>query len=417
MRVLMVAPHPVYSPRGTPISVLNRCRALSKLGHEVDLVTYPIGEDVAVPGLRYLRAPSLGLKRVRVGISWRKAPLDASVLVKAAWMLLAHPRRYAVLHTHEEAGVLGPLARALHVAHVYDMGNEFSVVARNYGFSERNVLTRAASLSEKLIVRSATVVIAHFPAIMTAVKSWAPTLPVEVVFNIPLEPPPCSELVARFRSSWSPDNRTVALYTGTLERYQGLDRLVDAMANEAVRESRLRLVIVGGTDDQVRALRERAQRLGLEATVLLTGVIPQDEVSSALEAADILVSPRASGTNTPLKLFAYLKSGKPLLATRIPSHTQILDDSSALLVEATTSGLAEGLLLLQSDQALRARLAAKSVELASAYGESSFLRGVERAYGHIPGSGRGERVASHEPGEGRGPRVGVDSAAGSWGEM
>ena len=47
-------PHPVYSPRGTPISVLNRCRALAELGHEVDLVTYPMGEDVPVPGLHYL---------------------------------------------------------------------------------------------------------------------------------------------------------------------------------------------------------------------------------------------------------------------------------------------------------------------------------------------------------------------------
>ncbi len=37
MRILMVSPHPVYSPRGTPISVLNRCRALAELGHEVDL--------------------------------------------------------------------------------------------------------------------------------------------------------------------------------------------------------------------------------------------------------------------------------------------------------------------------------------------------------------------------------------------
>ena len=112
MRVLMVSPHPVYSPRGTPISVLNRCRALAELGHEVDLVTYPMGESVPVPGLRYLRAGVPGIKTVAVGLSWRKVPLDMAVFAKASWLLVMHRRRYQVLHTHEEAGVLGLLARA-----------------------------------------------------------------------------------------------------------------------------------------------------------------------------------------------------------------------------------------------------------------------------------------------------------------
>ena len=57
MRVLMVSPHPVYSPRGTPISVFNRCLALCALDHQVDLVTYPVGEDRQVEGLRYLERP------------------------------------------------------------------------------------------------------------------------------------------------------------------------------------------------------------------------------------------------------------------------------------------------------------------------------------------------------------------------
>lgn len=38
MRVLMIAPEPVFRPRGTPFSVRDRCRALSELGHQVDLL-------------------------------------------------------------------------------------------------------------------------------------------------------------------------------------------------------------------------------------------------------------------------------------------------------------------------------------------------------------------------------------------
>ncbi len=58
MKILMIAPQPFFEPRGTPISVYQRIEGLSKLGHSVDLVTYHIGEDVEIPGLRIFRAPN-----------------------------------------------------------------------------------------------------------------------------------------------------------------------------------------------------------------------------------------------------------------------------------------------------------------------------------------------------------------------
>src|SRR2546427_11903202 len=51
----MIAPEPFFEPRGTPFSEFHRIRALTDLGHQVDLVTYPFGEDVTMPGLRLFR--------------------------------------------------------------------------------------------------------------------------------------------------------------------------------------------------------------------------------------------------------------------------------------------------------------------------------------------------------------------------
>src|SRR4026208_1836406 len=56
VKILMIAPEPFFEPRGTPFSEYHRIRALLELGHTVDLVTYPFGEDVALPGLRVFRA-------------------------------------------------------------------------------------------------------------------------------------------------------------------------------------------------------------------------------------------------------------------------------------------------------------------------------------------------------------------------
>jgi glycosyltransferase involved in cell wall biosynthesis len=383
------------------------------LGHQVDLVTYPMGEDVPVPGLRYLRARVPGIKTVAVGLSWRKVPLNLAVFAKAGWALVVHRRRYQVLHTHEEAGILGPLARAVGVPHVYDMGNELAVVARNYGLGDRHLITRLAAWAERRIVRSADVVIAHFPAIKNSVSAWAPSVPVEVVFNIPLDPGPDPRLTSSFRSQWSPDGRPVVLYTGTLERYQGLEELVDAMADPAVWEAKPRLVVVGGTQKQVEALRSRAGSRGLSASVIFTGTIPQDHVCSALGAADILVSPRSSGTNTPLKLFSYLKSGRPILATRIASHTQVIDERAALLVDPGAKRLAYGLAQLLADDVLRRRLAANALELAGTYSPAAFVGGVGRAYAHLGASTGGVTAEDVTAGGvAAGPGVLVRAAAG-----
>ena len=58
LRLLMLAPEPFFEPRGTPFSEYHRIKALGELGHHVDLVTYPIGRDVALPNLRIFRAPA-----------------------------------------------------------------------------------------------------------------------------------------------------------------------------------------------------------------------------------------------------------------------------------------------------------------------------------------------------------------------
>jgi glycosyltransferase involved in cell wall biosynthesis len=76
---------------------------------------------------------------------------------------------------------------------------------------------------------------------------------------------------------------------------------------------------------------------------VFSGKRPPAELPQFLAVADILASPRSQGENTPFKVFTYLASGKPLVATRIPSHTQLLDDDMAFLVEPTAEALAAGI--------------------------------------------------------------------------
>src|SRR5712692_9444784 len=78
VRILMIAPEPFFEPRGTPFSEFHRIRALVDLGHRVDLVTYPFGQPVSMPGLRVFRSlkPPF-MRNVKIGPSGPKLLLDA----------------------------------------------------------------------------------------------------------------------------------------------------------------------------------------------------------------------------------------------------------------------------------------------------------------------------------------------------
>ncbi len=79
--------------------------------------------------------------------------------------------------------------------------------------------------------------------------------------------------------------------------------------------------------------------------------------------ATVLVSPRSEGTNTPLKIYEYLASGIPIVATDIQSHTQILDDDVSFLVKPDGPSMARGIIASLEDMERRNRTIANARRL------------------------------------------------------
>ena len=107
--------------------------------------------------------------------------------------------------------------------------------------------------------------------------------------------------------------------------------------------------MVGGHVDQIRVAEEAIRRKDLAGKVVFAGQRPPSEMPAYLAAADILVSPRSHGNNTPLKIYSYLRAGKPIVATRLLTHTQVLDDQIAELTAAEPEPFGRGILALIRD--------------------------------------------------------------------
>lgn len=145
-------------------------------------------------------------------------------------------------------------------------------------------------------------------------------------------------------------NKNLVIYAGTLESYQGIDLLIEAFSSVVAADPEAFLLVVGGTKEQAKHFSELASECGLSQHSLFTGRVAQSLAQQYANRAKVQVSPRRSGTNTPLKVYQQLASKVPIVATRIYSHTQVLDDDVCFLVEPEPKDLARGILDALSDE-------------------------------------------------------------------
>jgi glycosyltransferase involved in cell wall biosynthesis len=124
--------------------------------------------------------------------------------------------------------------------------------------------------------------------------------------------------------------------------------------------------------------------------MVFTGQQAAREIPAFVQACDVLVSPRRRGTNTPLKIYSYLRSGKPIVATNLLTHTQVLSPTVARLVPVEAKALAEALIDLVNRPEERQRLATAAAALAEEkYSREAYVRRTELAYARLFEARRG----------------------------
>ncbi|NQT24444.1 glycosyltransferase family 4 protein [candidate division KSB1 bacterium] len=345
MKILMIAPEPIFQPRGTPLSVVGRLKAFSDMGHEVDLVTYPIGETVRLPHIQFLRTRSIpGIRNVKIGPSLTKLPLDFLLMLKTFDQL--RKKKYDFVHTHEEAGLWGTaFSRWFGVPHIYDMHSSLPQQLGNFNFTSSKWIKRLFDSLENWILKYASAVITICPDLESHVAAQFPERGSILIENVLDYATVFGETDQSnfIRSKYNLDGKKVALYAGTFEPYQGLDMLIRA-AEVVLKKQSIQFLMVGGHPEQVQLYQKQVDDAGLSSNFTFTGQVKPQEVPSYMRCSDLLLSPRISGTNTPLKIYSYLRSGLPIVATRMLTHTQVLSDETAELTGTSPEAFAEGIL-------------------------------------------------------------------------
>jgi glycosyltransferase involved in cell wall biosynthesis len=406
MRILLLACHPFFQQRGTPIAVKALLEVLSREGHAIDVLTFHEGEDVEVPNCRILRIPAVpGTRGMRPGFSVKKLVCDGVMLGKL--LALLRRERYDLVHAVEESAFMALVARRLFgVPYVYDMDSELSrqLIDRmpllRYG-------RRGLEWCERRAVRGSVGVLAVCRSVEERARRYYPECRISRIEDFSLLEPPAtggegSVEVERLADLPDPAGTRgpIALYVGNLQPYQGIDLLLEGWVHAGARVPGARLVIVGGAPEHIAHYRGRALELGIGESVHFLGPRPVERLGDYLRQATVLASPRIQGENTPMKIYSYLDSGRPLVATRLPTHTQVLDDEVACLTAPDPASFGEGLARLLESEPLRERLGAAACryaqrEFTPAAFEAKllgFYRDVERHLGSKNGREAGRQI-------------------------
>lgn len=394
MKILVIAPEPFFTPRGTPFSVYYRSLVTAQLGHSIDLLTYGQGADVAIPGLKTFRIPRLSrFGNVKVGPSFFKLFLDIFLILHTIRMLLTN--RYQAVHAHEEAVFFCRILKPLFgFKLIYDMHSSLPQQLTNFEFTKSKLLIGIFKALEDSCLKKADAVITICPDLADYVNDLLHNPekhfliensifdPIQLATNTGSDAP-----AATGKVNLPADGRYI-VYAGTLEPYQGIDILLPAFRIFSKSQPDYRLVIVGGNAIQVEKYSELARSCGIADRCTLTGQVSQAAAKHYCSLASILVSPRKHGTNTPLKVYEQLASGIPLVATRIYSHTQVLDEGVAFLVEPTPEEMAKGLLAAADEREGREKASQAQSLYAEKYSRDVYTEKMGRLFSYLESHAR-----------------------------
>jgi glycosyltransferase involved in cell wall biosynthesis len=131
-----------------------------------------------------------------------------------------------------------------------------------------------------------------------------------------------------------PKDKKIIMYTGHLYPWKGVDTLFEAAK---LFDTNYDFVFVGGTKKDIEESRKKTE---LQTNITIKGAVPQSDIPRYLKAADIVVLPNSgkfkisTSYTSPMKLFEYMASGTPMVASDLPSLREVIDEKSTYFFKA-----------------------------------------------------------------------------------
>lgn len=373
MKILVVAPTPFFSDRGTHIRILEEALALERRGHEITIATYHIGRDLPAAlntrmDVRRIRRLLFWYKKLEAGPDWQKIILDLLLIKKT--FFLARTKHPDIIHGHLHEGAL--------IGWLVQKGlfwRKIKLVADFHG-----------SLTKEMVSHSylrASGFLSVFKKIERAIdnlgdqavtSSWANTTEIQAIRKDGrVVTVPDGVTVARYdvlperrelRKKYGfPQERVIVTYTGAFVANKGIRHLIEAIPLVLAKNEQTHFVLAGFPWNEIEPFFRHAPWMD---RVMIITPLAYFSLPEILKASDIGVDPKepAETGQASGKMLQYMGASLPVVCFEGPNNREYAGAGAEYASRVSGEGMAEAILTLASDEALRKRKGAFNYERA-----------------------------------------------------
>ena len=331
LRVLMIAPTPFYSGRGTHMRILHEAEALAKRGHKIIIATYHVGDRPS--GLH----PNITIKRInRVlfwytkrasGPDWQKLFLDFLLCIKV--LRISIRRRPEILHGHLHEGVLiGWVVKKLlfyrKLVLIGDLHGELVHEMRSHGYLRFSMIQKIFAYIEKIILSMPQCIFVSSPGLKHAVDVCRKTPDACVLSDAPTLAYRPKHTMASDHEAPSNPGLPFVVYTGGFTPDKGIETLFQVIAYCSQNGLFCQWIVAGSP------LKLLSIPPDIKAAVTVVSPLDHDKLSELLRHADVACDPKQGeilqGSG---KLLNYMYAGLPLVCFDGPAQRFYLGDELA----------------------------------------------------------------------------------------
>ncbi|MCW1888605.1 MAG: glycosyltransferase family 4 protein [Candidatus Moranbacteria bacterium] len=361
MKILVIAPTPFFSDRGTHIRILEEAYALEDRGHEITLATYHIGKELPKDlhskiDVRRIRRLLFWYKKLEAGPDWQKIILDLLLIKKV--FFLARTKRPEIIHAHLHEGVLiGWLVQKIlfwrNIRLVADFHGSLTKEMVSHAYLKQSMLQKIFRAVEVWIDNMGDVAVAsswdNAEEISAVRKEGQVTVLPDGTRLRMFDGLPDKQTI---RETYDvPENKVVVAYTGALIPNKGIKLFLEAIPLLATRYTNVHFVVAGFPVDQIT---DYIATEVFQNRVTIVSPLPYYDLPKVLRMSDIGVDPKdASVRQASGKTLQYMGAGLPVAVFDTENNREYLAEGGTYAKEATAESLALAIGELVESEELR----------------------------------------------------------------
>jgi len=357
MKILVVAPTPFFSDRGTHIRILEEALALEKIGHEITLATYHIGRGINLEvknkiDVRRIWRLLFWYQKLEAGPDWQKIILDLLLIRKV--FFLARTQKPDIIHGHLHEGVLiGFLVKKMlfwrKIKLVADFHGSLTKEMVSHGYLQAGILNKFFLWLEKVIDNLGDYAITSSWENTGEIKKFRKDNQAETILDgVNLDY--YQKFLTRETSKKElelPSDKIIVTYTGALIANKGINYLLEAIPLALSQNQQLFFILAGFP---VIEAEKFVKEKGLEKNVRIVSPLNYFDLPEILNASDIAIDPKDSSVNQASgKILQYMGAGLPIICFDKSNNRRYLDEGAYYVSEFSAAELAGGIIELSGN--------------------------------------------------------------------